>query len=105
MINLYSAIGHVSPARGSEDPRPRYKSYQEEFEHAVMIYYNWWEHRHEVTIESILWILGLSNNVNKPSKDQLLDPASVRYEAAISALRMHGVDIGYDESGKLVRYN
>jgi hypothetical protein len=104
MINPYSTFGYISPPRGIEDNGPMYRSYQEHFERYVMIYYHWWAHRKLVTVESILWVLGLSDSSIQPTKDQLIPPSSINYEAAMSALRMHGVNVGYNETGKLVRY-
>jgi hypothetical protein len=88
-----------SPDVDSEDNRPRFKSYQEEFEHCVNCYYHWWAHRKNVTIDSILYILGLSE-MKCPKKD-LLSPYSIKWEAAMSALRMLGVDVKYDKNKRL----
>lgn len=106
MINPYSTFGYMSPPRGIEDNSPLYGSYQEHFEHAVTIYYHWWAHRNLVTVRSILYILGLDEECTYTPSDKIkmLEPSSVNYEAAMSALRMHSVDVGYDETGKLVRY-
>lgn len=104
MINPYSTFGYISPPRGIEDNSPLYGSYQEEFERSVTIYYHWWAHRNLVTVRSILYILGLSDSSIQPTNAQLIPTSSINYEAAMSALRMHGIDVGYDETGKLVRY-
>lgn len=106
MINPYSTFGYMSPPRDSEDNSPKYSSYQEHFERCVMIYYHWWAHRNLVTVRSLLYILGLDGDWEYTPSDKIkmLDPYSINYEAAMSALRMHGVDVGYDENGKLVIY-
>jgi len=78
------------------DGNPKYESYEHHLNDKINMYYHLWAHRTTVTITSLLKLLGIEEEgMGKNNIARTLNRFSVDWEAAMSALRMHGVDVEY----------